>query len=141
MRIGPLQEQLTRLDASHPGAPQRAMAIVDSPRPMNSQVFLRGNSNRLREEVPRQFLATLAGDKRQLFTHGSGSDLRHKKLDPDNHLLAKANRQQLDFESTWDTLLFVVGSLDSPFGGRPVDLRITTAQRDATTGSPWTTCY
>ena len=48
------------------------MALVDSPRPKNSQVFIRGNPNRLGEEVPRQFLAILAGDKRKPFTHGSG---------------------------------------------------------------------
>jgi cytochrome c553 len=207
MQIQPLQAQISRLDASHPGAPLRAMALVDSPRPMNSRVFIRGNPNRLGEEVPRQFLAILAGDKRQPFTRGSGrlelaraiasrdnpltarvmvnrvwlhhfgaglvttpddfglrsdppshpelldyfawrfmhdgwslkklhrllmlssvyqqksdDDLRYEKLDPDNRLLAKANRRRLDFESTRDTLLFVAGNLDSSFGGRPVDL-------------------
>ena len=48
------------------------MALVDSPQPKNSRVFIRGNPNRLGEEAPRQFLAILAGDKRQPFTHGSG---------------------------------------------------------------------
>ena len=51
-----------RLEATHPGAPPRAMALVDSPRPKNSRVFIRGNPNRLGEEAPRQFLAILAGD-------------------------------------------------------------------------------
>ena len=72
MRIGPLRGQLMGLDASHPGAPQRAMVLVDSPQPKNSRVFIRGNPNRLGEEVPRQFLAILAGDKRQPFSRGSG---------------------------------------------------------------------
>ncbi len=72
MRIGPLRAGIMQLDASHPGAPQRAMAIVDSPQPRNSRVFIRGNPNRLGDEVPRQFLAILTGDKRQPFTHGSG---------------------------------------------------------------------
>ena len=48
------------------------MALVDSPQPKNSRVFIRGNPNRLGEEAPRQFLAILAGDKRQPFTRGSG---------------------------------------------------------------------
>jgi hypothetical protein len=207
MQIGPLLAQLTRLDASHPGAPQRAMALVDSPRPKNSRVFIRGNPNRPGEEVPRQFLAILSGDKREPFTHGSGrlelaraiasrenpltarvmvnrlwlhhfgaglvttpddfglrsdppshpelldylawrfmrdgwslkklhrllmlssvyqqrsdDNLRHETSDPDNRLLAKANRRRLDFESMRDTLLFVAGNLDHSFGGRPVDL-------------------
>ena len=72
MQILPLRAEITRLDATHPGAPQRAMALVDSPQPKNSRVFIRGNPNRLGEEAPRQFLAILAGDKRQPFTHGSG---------------------------------------------------------------------
>ena len=207
MQILPLRAELTRLDATHPGAPQRAMALVDSSQPKNSRVFIRGNPNRLGEEAPRQFLAVLAGEKRPPFTHGSGrlelataiasrenpltarvmvnrlwlhhfgaglvttpddfglrsdppshpelldylawrfmqdgwslkklhrvlmlssvyqqksdDDLRHDKLDPDNRLLAKANRRRLDFESMRDTLLFVAGDLDPSFGGRPVDL-------------------
>jgi cytochrome c553 len=207
MQLEPLQAQITRLDATHPGAPQRAMALVDGPRPANSRVFIRGNPNRLGEEVPRQFLSIVAGDKRQPFARGSGrlelaravagrdnpltarvmvnrvwlhhfgaglvttpddfglrsdppshpelldylawrfaedgwslkklhravmlssvyqqsSDdgLRHEKRDPDNRLLAKANRRRLDFESTRDTLLFVAGNLDPSAGGRPVDL-------------------
>ncbi len=72
MQILPLRAELTRLDASHPGAPQRAMVLVDSPQPKNSRVFIRGNPNRLGDEVPRQFLAILAGDKRKPFTRGSG---------------------------------------------------------------------
>jgi hypothetical protein len=72
MQLEPLGAELARLDASHPGAPARAMALVDSPQPKNSRVFIRGNPNRLGEEVPRQFLAILAGDKRKPFTHGSG---------------------------------------------------------------------
>ncbi len=202
-----LRAEMERLDANHPGAPPRALALVDSPQPKNSRVFLRGNPNRLGEEVPRQFLEVLAGDKREPFARGSGrlelakaiasrensltarvmvnrvwlhhfgaglvttpddfglrsdppshpelldylagqfvqdgwslkklhrllmlssvyqqksdDELRHEKLDPDNRLLAKANRRRLDFESMRDTLLFVAGNLDRSFGGRPVDL-------------------
>ena len=72
MQLGPLQAEINRLEANHPGAPLRAMALVDSPRPTNSRVFIRGNPNRLGEEAPRQFLAILAGDKRAPFTRGSG---------------------------------------------------------------------
>jgi hypothetical protein len=72
MQLGPLKAAVGQLEASHPGAPLRAMALVDSPQPKNSQVFIRGDSKRLGEEAPRQFLAILAGDKREPFTHGSG---------------------------------------------------------------------
>ncbi len=209
MQIGPLRADITRLDASHPGAPQRAMALMDSPQSKNSQIFIRGNPNRLGEEVPRQFLAILAGEKREPFTQGSGrlelakaivspenpltarvmvnrvwihqfgvglvttpddfglrsdppshpelldylawrfvhdgwslkklhrllmlssvyqqkcdDNLSHEKLDPDNRLLAKANRRRLDLESMRDTLLFVAGKLDRSLGGRPVALQM-----------------
>jgi hypothetical protein len=207
MQILPLRAEIMRLDATHPGAPRRAMALVDSPQPKNSHVFIRGNPNRLGEEAPRQFIEILSGGKREPFTHGSGrlelaraiaskenpltarvmvnriwlhhfgaglvttpddfglrsdppshpelldylawrfmqdgwslkklhrvlmlssvyqqqSDdhLRNEKLDPENRLLSKMNRQRLDFESTRDTLLMVANNLDHSFGGRPVNL-------------------
>jgi hypothetical protein len=42
--------------------------------------------------------------------------------DPDNHLLGRANRRRLDFESMRDTLLSVSGRLDRTMGGRSVDV-------------------
>lgn len=90
MQIGPLRAQLTRLDATHPGAPQRAMALVDSPQPKNSHIFIRGNPNRLGEEAPRQFLAILSGNKREPFTHGSGRlELARDIASPENPLTAR----------------------------------------------------
>ncbi|SIO31492.1 Planctomycete cytochrome C [Singulisphaera sp. GP187] len=72
MQLGPLNAEIDRLEANHPGAPLRAMALVDSPRPANSRVFIRGNPDRLGEEAPRRFLAILSGDEREPFTRGSG---------------------------------------------------------------------
>ena len=48
-----------------------------------------------------------------------------RALDPDNRLLARANRRRLDFEQMRDSLLFVAGNLDPAMGGKSVD--ITTA--------------
>ena len=45
-----------------------------------------------------------------------------RKADPDNRLLARMNRQRLDFEAMRDTLLAVSGKLDSKIGGLPVDI-------------------
>jgi mono/diheme cytochrome c family protein len=42
--------------------------------------------------------------------------------DPDNRLLAHANRRRLDFECMRDALLATTGGLDAALGGRPVDL-------------------
>ncbi len=90
MQIGPLQGEIMRLDATHPGAPPRAMALVDSPQPKNSRVFIRGNPNRLGEEAPRQFLTILSGDKPQPLTHGSGRlELARAIASRDNPLTAR----------------------------------------------------
>ncbi len=90
MKIIPLRGEITRLDATHPGAPQRANALVDSPEPKNSRVFIRGNPNRLGEEAPRQFLAILSGDKRQPFVHGSGRlELARAIASKDNPLTSR----------------------------------------------------
>ena len=72
MKMAPMRAQIDQLDASHPGAPLRAMALVDSPHPANSRVFIKGNPNRLGEEAPRQFLAILAENQAKPFTRGSG---------------------------------------------------------------------
>ena len=72
MRLESLYAQVDQLDATHPGAPLRAMSLVDSPHPHNSRVFIRGDANRLGEEAPRQFLTSLTRGKPRPFTHGSG---------------------------------------------------------------------
>ncbi len=72
MKIQQLGSELDRLDSQHPGAPLRAMALGDNPKPQNARIFIRGNPNNPGAEVPRQFLEVLAGENRQPFTHGSG---------------------------------------------------------------------
>ncbi|HEY1342204.1 MAG TPA: PSD1 and planctomycete cytochrome C domain-containing protein, partial [Bryobacteraceae bacterium] len=53
----------------------------------------------------------------------SGSDdPRLLQDDPDNRLLARMNRQRLDFEAMRDSLLAVAGRLDTTMGGRAVEL-------------------
>ncbi|HEY7308510.1 MAG TPA: PSD1 and planctomycete cytochrome C domain-containing protein [Gemmataceae bacterium] len=44
------------------------------------------------------------------------------RMDPDNRLLARMNRQRLDFEAMRDSLLAVAGRLDATMGGRAVEL-------------------
>jgi hypothetical protein len=45
-----------------------------------------------------------------------------ERLDPDNRLLWRANRQRLDFEELRDSLLMASGELDLQAGGKPVDM-------------------
>ena len=47
---------------------------------------------------------------------------RCRAVDPENGLLARANRRRLDFESMRDGMLFAAGQLDLRMGGRPVDI-------------------
>ena len=44
------------------------------------------------------------------------------KVDPENRLWGRMNRQRLDFEAMRDTLLAVSGKLDTKLGGLPVDI-------------------
>jgi mono/diheme cytochrome c family protein len=44
------------------------------------------------------------------------------QMDPDNRLLARMNRQRLDFEAMRDSLLAVAGRFDPTMGGRAVEL-------------------
>ncbi len=71
-KLRALQRKVDELDATHPGAPPRAMALEDNASPYTPHVFVRGNPSNQGEEVPRQFLEVLAGEKRQPFQHGSG---------------------------------------------------------------------
>ena len=67
-----LQRKIEELDAVHPGAPPRAMAMKDRETPRNPRVFVRGNANNPGPEVPRQFLEILSGPQRKAYEKGSG---------------------------------------------------------------------
>ncbi|HND56478.1 MAG TPA: DUF1553 domain-containing protein, partial [Pirellulaceae bacterium] len=45
-----------------------------------------------------------------------------RRIDPDNRLLWRMNRQRLDWEAMRDTLLAVSGRLELRSGGRPIDV-------------------
>ena len=206
-KLRELQRHIDELDATHPGAPARAMALVDKATPANGYVFIRGNPDNRGPEVPRQFVEVLTGPGRKPFEKGSGrleladaiagtnnpltarvlvnrvwfhhfgaglvrtpSDfgLRSEppaqpelldylaarfmqegwslkklhrlimlssvyqqssegnslaaKVDPNNQLLWRMNRQRLDFEAMRDTLLAISGKLDLTRGGHAVDI-------------------
>ncbi|MBI1917767.1 MAG: DUF1549 domain-containing protein, partial [Planctomycetes bacterium] len=76
--------------ATGPGAPPRAMVLVDVPTPVEPRVFLRGSPNNLGEAVPRRFLEVLAGKERRPFRDGSGRlELARAIADHDNPLTAR----------------------------------------------------
>jgi hypothetical protein len=56
------------------------------------------------------------------YKQASNDEPRLLQMDPDNRLLARMSRRRHDFESMRDSLLFVVGQLDTSVGGRAVEL-------------------
>jgi len=65
--------KINELELTHPGAPARAMALVDKSSPQNSRLLIRGQAGAPGEVVPRGFLAILSPDgSPQKFTNGSG---------------------------------------------------------------------
>jgi hypothetical protein len=75
---------------SGPGAPPRAMVLVDDPVPHAPRIFLRGNPNREGDFVPRQFLGAISRAPREPFANGSGRlDLARAIVDPANPLTAR----------------------------------------------------
>jgi mono/diheme cytochrome c family protein len=71
-RLRALQRRVDQLKATSPGAPAHAMALQDAAAPVTPHVFVRGNPANQGDEVPRQFLLVVAGEKRQPFKNGSG---------------------------------------------------------------------
>jgi hypothetical protein len=66
------------------------MVLRDRPQPVEPQVLRRGNPRDPGQAVPRQFLAVLAGDKRQPFRHGSGRlEMAEAIASRDNPLTAR----------------------------------------------------
>ena len=62
---------ITRVKNTHPGRPNRAMALVDGEL-FNPYVFRRGQPGSKGDDVPRKFLDVLSTPASQPFTNGSG---------------------------------------------------------------------
>lgn len=71
-RYRELEKAIESHQARSPGAPPRAMVLLDRPRPLEPRVFVRGNHLRPGKSVPRQFLALVSGPDRRPFARGSG---------------------------------------------------------------------
>lgn len=73
-----------------PGAPPRAMVLVDSEVPYQPVIFQRGNPNREGRAVPRRIPEILASSERPEFMRGSGRlELARAIVDPANPLTAR----------------------------------------------------
>lgn len=84
-----LRNKIDDLNAG-PLAPPRAMAMFDSPQPVNPRVFVRGNPGRPGDPVPRRFLTVLSGGDPKPFAKGSGRlELAQAIASEDNPLTAR----------------------------------------------------
>ena len=68
---GEYQKLIKEVETHAAKGPPRAMVLLDADRPHDPRVFVRGNPNRLGEEVPRQFLQAV-DPARKPFATGSG---------------------------------------------------------------------
>ena len=85
-----LKRKIDELDATHPGAPPRAMALVDKSTPVDPVVFIRGNAGNRGPKVERQFLEVLSHGKREPFKKGSGRlELAQEIASTNNPLTAR----------------------------------------------------
>ncbi|HSH93981.1 MAG TPA: DUF1553 domain-containing protein, partial [Roseimicrobium sp.] len=88
-RLRELKAKIDELDATHPGAPPRGMALEEG-QPHNVRVFIRGNPGNRGPEAPRQFLEILTPGKREPYKQGSGRlELAKAIASKDNPLTAR----------------------------------------------------
>jgi hypothetical protein len=85
-----LKRKVDELDATHAGAPPRAMALLDKSSPVEPVVFIRGNPGNRGAAVKRQFLEVLSHGKPEPFKKGSGRlELAQQIASTDNPLTAR----------------------------------------------------
>jgi hypothetical protein len=83
--------KINELQLTNPGAPARAMVVVDRPSPQNSRLLIRGQAGTPGDVVPRGFLSILSPEGKSLpFTTGSGRlELAKAIASKDNPLTAR----------------------------------------------------
>lgn len=104
-----------RVENTHPGRPDRAMAVTDAAQLLDPYVFLRGKSDRRGEDVPRRLPLLLASEPAIEFPESSGrAGLAEAIAWEDNPLTARVYVNRV-----WEKLFgsFLVGT-PSDFGLR-----------------------
>ncbi len=85
-----LDAKIAELKKTMPPTPEMGMAMLDSDKPYDPYVFIRGNPGNHGDNVPRQFLQILSGSDRKPFTKGSGRlELAEDIASPTNPLTAR----------------------------------------------------
>ena len=84
------RRKFDELEGEHPGAPNRAMVLLDNASPHNPRIFRRGNPGMKGDAVPRRFIAVLSDGERKPFAEGSGRlEMARAIADPKNPLTAR----------------------------------------------------
>ena len=84
------RRRFDEVEGEHPGAPNRAMVLLDNSSPGDAHVFLRGNPGSRGAKVPRRFLQVLSRGERKPFADGSGRlEMARAIASPDNPLTAR----------------------------------------------------
>jgi hypothetical protein len=84
------RNKIAAVELAHPGAPARAMTLVDRATPRDSNVLIRGEAKNPGPKVPRRFLTLLGGADNKPFTQGSGRlELAQAIASRDNPLTAR----------------------------------------------------
>jgi len=98
--IGEFGDQMDKLEATHPGAPARAMAVGDST-PKNAKILIKGMPQNPGPEVPRQFIEVL-NPARKPFEKGSGrAELAEEIASKNNPLTARVLANRLWMNHFW----------------------------------------
>jgi len=88
-RLKTMRSKISKLAASHPGAPPRAHILKDKTRLVEPYVYRRGVRGNRGPRVPRQFLEHLSRNRKP-FTKGSGRlELAEAIVSPDNPLTSR----------------------------------------------------
>jgi len=86
-RMTQFDNEVKKIEMTSPGAPMRAMVMIDKPKPNDVRVYVRGNPARQGDPAPRAFPAFLGG---QQFKDGSGRlELAKLIASKDNPLTAR----------------------------------------------------
>ena len=84
------RNELEELEVQHPGAPVRAMVMIDRPTPVEPAIFVRGNPGNPGAVVPRQLPGVLRETGTGPFQVGSGRlELARAIVSPSNPLTAR----------------------------------------------------
>ena len=86
---GEYQKLIKELETHAAKGPPRAMVLLDSERPYDPRIFLRGQPNRLGEVVPRQFLKVLDGNRKPIDSGSGRLELAKAVASKDNPLTAR----------------------------------------------------